>query len=102
MSEFPASEMVNCVDQDLLAAVSELPAGWWWSGGVCSVSCHATIGPDRAYIGQPILNAFDDGFDADLAQPATLAEALRDCIEQAKTALALLACSDLPEQPLPR
>jgi len=87
----PAFEDLRfCLADDLTSAVAKLPKGWWWSGGVCSVSCHASIGPDVAYVGQPMLNAFDDGFHADLAQPATLAEAVRDCIEQAEEAIRAL------------
>lgn len=89
------SDLRFCLADDLAAAVSKLPHGWWWSGGVCSVSCHASIGPDRAYVGQPMLNAFDDGFHADLAQPATLAEAVRACIEQAEEAIRALAAEGL-------
>lgn len=84
------SDLRACLDDDLAAAVAELPEGWWWSGGVCSVSCHASIGPDRAYVGQPMLNAFDDGFHVDLAQPATLAQAVKACIAQAKEAIVAL------------
>jgi hypothetical protein len=64
-------------------AVSELPGGWWFSVGVCSVSCHASIGPDVAYCDKATLIAFDEGFHADIPQPSTVAGALRDCIEQA-------------------
>lgn len=62
----------------------ELP-GWWWSTGSCSVSAHASIGPDR--LGQDAgllaMKTFDDGFHQDLSRPSTCADALNDCIDQA-------------------
>lgn len=87
----PAPEvLVDCLDPGMAAALAQLPVGWWWCGGVCSVSCHASIGPDRAYIPEPMLTAFDSGFNADIGQPATLSEALLDCIAQATAAIAEL------------
>lgn len=71
---------------DLEAAIAEfkkaLP-GWWFTTGTCSVSCDASIGPDRAYIAEPILTIFDEGIHADLPQPSTAAEALRNVTRQA-------------------
>jgi hypothetical protein len=68
---------------------TELP-GWWWTTGNCSVSAHATIGPDVAGPDARLLQIkeFDEGFSADLGQPATPAEALLDALEQAKAAKA--------------
>lgn len=62
----------------------ELP-GWWWSTGSCSVSAHASIGPDIGGTDSHLLplDVVDEGFHADLAQPATCAEALNRCIDQA-------------------
>lgn len=70
----------------------DLP-GWWWSVGACHVSSdatvafkkRATIGPD---ISGPFANVLDDpvcdaGFDCDLLQPSTCAEALNGAIDKA-------------------
>ena len=90
----PAQEaLVDCLDPGIAAALAQLPVGWWWCGGVCSVSCHASIGPDRAYISEPMLTTFDSGFHADIGQPSTLSEALLDCIEQATAAITQLNLS---------
>lgn len=69
----------------------ELP-GWWWSIGVCSVSADASCGPDVKGPDAGLLKhrQFDDGFHADLRQPATCAEALMDVMGQAKAAIAKL------------
>lgn len=63
----------------------ELP-GWWWKVGHCSVSADATIGPDRNGCDAFLLKHkhFDEGFDCALAPPATVADALLNCIERAK------------------
>lgn len=67
----------------------ELP-GWWWSAGRCHLTADATIGPDRTGIDCDLLKwkLFDEGFDAALAPPYTVADALLYVIEQAKTAKA--------------
>lgn len=83
----PPETLAACLDPGMPDALAKLPIGWYWTGGVCSVSCHASIGPDRAYIPQAMLNAFDSGFHADVDQPSTLSEALLDCIEQATAAI---------------
>ena len=73
---------------DLALAVSiierEMP-GWWWSGGVCSVSAHASCGPDAAGPDADLLmiKLFDEGFHADCPQPVQLADALRLAFTQA-------------------
>lgn len=75
---------------DLQAAIAEFHSalpGWWFSVGSCSVSCDASIGPDRAYIAEPILTIFDEGIHADLTQPSTLAAALRQVTAEAVEAL---------------
>lgn len=61
----------------------ELP-GWWWTTGACFLTSHASIGPDRYGPDAGLLqyNEFNHGFDADLEQPSTCAEALNDCIDQ--------------------
>jgi hypothetical protein len=42
--------------------------GWWYSVGDCSVSAHASCGPDRAWEDAALLEdrLFDNGFHADL------------------------------------
>jgi hypothetical protein len=78
----------------LETAIAEFKAklpGWWFSVGECQVSADASCGPTResphiALI--PSDRRFDDGFHADLAQPATMADALRDVMEQALAAIA--------------
>lgn len=62
----------------------ELP-GWWWRIGACSVSADASIGPDRTGPDAVLLGdrRFDEGFHADIKQPALVAEALVSCIDQA-------------------
>lgn len=71
---------------DLLAAIDEfkkaLP-GWWFTIGECSVSCDATVGPDVAHCPKWMLDEFDAGFDCDLRQPSTLADALRGATKKA-------------------
>lgn len=77
---------------DLSAAIAEfaeaLP-GWWFSVGFCGVSRDASCGPDYSRNrNRLVLDAFDDGFHADLDDPkATLADALRCVTKQAKEAL---------------
>jgi hypothetical protein len=52
--------------------------GWWFTCGECSVSAHASCGPDAAGPDAELLSMrlFDQGFDIDLAQPAQPADAL--------------------------
>jgi len=73
----------------LEAAIAEFKAalpGWWYSTGECQVSADASCGPTRE---SPDINLiakdrrFDDGFHADLLQPTTMADALRDVMQQA-------------------
>lgn len=82
--------MLMSQDEDLVAAIADfrrqLP-GWWFTIGECSVSCDATVGPDRARISEPFLSLFDAGFDGDLLQPSTMAAALRGATAQAVEAL---------------
>lgn len=74
-------------------AVSEfkrvLP-GWWFTIGECQVSADASCAPTResehiTLVGKD--RRFDDGFHADLPQPSTMADALRDVQSQAISAL---------------
>lgn len=75
-------------------AISEFKAalpGWWFSVCECQVSCDATCAPTGEVEGWRELcekdKRFDSGFDADLLQPSTLADALRDVMRQALEAL---------------
>lgn len=73
----------------LEAAIAEFKAalpGWWFSVCECQVSADASCAPtsetpDIALIA--LDDRFDSGFHADLPQPATLADALRDVMRQA-------------------
>ncbi len=77
---------------DLESTIAEFKAalpGWWYSVCECQVSCDAscaptTDSPDIALIEKD--PAFDGGFHADIDQPSTLAEALRNVMEQALAA----------------
>lgn len=78
---------------DLLTAVTEFETalpGWWFTVGGCALSRDASCGPDRLQItDEKILNAFHDGFDADLFNTdSTMADALRNVTRQALEALA--------------
>ena len=77
-------------------AIAEFKAalpGYWFTVGECQVSADASCAPTRespdiAYaIDFP---EFDSGFHADLPQPATMADALRDVMVQAIAAKARL------------
>lgn len=74
-------------------AIAEFKAalpGWWFRVGECQVSCDATCAPTREseHIALIPLDArFNHGFDADLPQPSTLAEALRTVQEDALAAI---------------
>lgn len=82
---------------DLEAAISEFKAslpGWWYSVCECQVSCDASCAPttESEHINLittdfqgsgPSECPFDSGFHADLAQPSTLAQALRNVMHQA-------------------
>jgi len=69
---------------------SALP-GWWFSVCECQVSCDASCAPTREspHIDLiPLDDRFNDGFHADLEQPATLADALRTVMAEALAAIA--------------
>jgi len=64
--------------------------GWWFSVCECQVSCDASCAPTKesphvAFVEAG--NEFDGGFHADLPQPSTLADALRDAMNQALAAV---------------
>ena len=71
----------------------ELP-GWLFTLGECQVSCDATVvpmgdGEDADLIAHRDAEPrFDSGFDCDLRQPSTLAEALNGAIDDALEARA--------------
>jgi hypothetical protein len=85
MSDWQAQDQ-----DDLGAAIREfkerLP-GWWYSVCECQVSCDASCAPtvesEHIYLIQGSGDPFDGGFHADLAQPSTLAQALRNVMDQA-------------------
>lgn len=80
----------------LESAITDFKAalpGYWFSVGECQVSADASCGPttESADINLIKLDRiFDDGFHADLPQPATMADALRDVMQQALSARARL------------
>jgi hypothetical protein len=60
--------------------------GWWYSVGECQVSCDASCGPTRESPDIALIEKerrFNDGFHADLLQPSSMADALRDVMAQA-------------------
>ena len=73
----------------LEAAIAEFKAalpGWWFSVCECQVSADASCGPTSESSDVELIpcdDRFDSGFHADLHQPATLAEALRDVMREA-------------------
>jgi hypothetical protein len=77
----------------LEAAIAEFKAalpGWWFTVGECQVSADASCAPtaESSHVSLiPRDRRFDDGFHADLPQPATLAEALADVTAQALAAI---------------
>ncbi|WP_323015812.1 hypothetical protein [Devosia sp.] len=75
---------------DLQMAIAEFKSklpGWWYSLGECQVSCDASCAPtvesEHIHLIERQGDPFDAGFDADLPQPSTLADALRDVMRQA-------------------
>ena len=82
--EAPAAGLETAID-----AFKVVLPGWWFTVGECQVSADASCGPTRESpdIGLiPIDRRFDDGFHADLPQPATMAEALRTVMAQGQNA----------------
>lgn len=79
---------------DLAAAIKEFEAalpGWWFSLGACSVSRHASCGPDVKGVDAALLadRQFDEGFDCDDAD-GSLASSLRNVMRQALAARGVL------------
>ncbi len=95
--EYPwQPEDTSALAQAIARCERELP-GWWWSIGACSVSSDATVKTGRATVGpEPqsklgyILDdpVCDAGFDNDLRQPSSCAEALNGAIDMALEYLA--------------
>ena len=80
----------NDIEASIAVFKAKLP-GWWFSVCECQVSCDASCAPtsESEHIKLAYTDKrFDDGFHADLLQPSSLAEALRDVQQQALTALA--------------
>lgn len=81
----PASEL----EQTIAEFKRALP-GWWYTVGECQVSSDASCGPTRESPHIDLIpknRAFDDGFHVDLPQPASLADALRNVMQQAQDAI---------------
>lgn len=57
------------------AAMKLVPEGYFWTVGKCDLTCHATVGPDRAYFGQEYLVKHEP-IDVDIENPSTPALAL--------------------------
>lgn len=73
-----------------IAAFKDALPGWWFTVGECQVSADASCGPTRESPDIALVEKdrrFDDGFHADLLQPATMADALRDVQRQALAAI---------------
>lgn len=88
-SDWCISDEYDGYEQELAKFAVEFP-GWWLTGGVCSISCHCTIGPDAYGPDAALLSArqFDSGFDADIEQPTRMAVALRSAMDLARVARA--------------
>ena len=93
MTELPATEtecktgFQACDQLDLAQAIKDFRAllpGWWFTVGECSISADASCGPDRTGQDAALLadKLFDNGFHADLPQPSSMANALRDVMGQ--------------------
>lgn len=81
---------------DLSAAIAEFKAalpGWWYSVCECQVSCDASCAPttesEHINLIQVSGDRFDAGFHVDIPQPSTLAEALRNVMQQALSEIAI-------------
>jgi len=80
-----APKYTTSLDAALALAGRVLP-GWWWTAGKCGLTCHASVGPDRAFIAEPDLSKYDAGFHADIPNPSTPAIAL--CVAALKAVAA--------------
>lgn len=77
-------KVTTSLDAALALAERVLP-GWWWTAGRCGLTCHASVGPDSKFIGEPDLSKFDSGFHADVPNPSTPAIALCIAILRAQS-----------------
>jgi hypothetical protein len=87
MSETEKSDW-PIVQSDINAAIAEFQAAlpeWWFSIGVCHVSCDVSCGPDSNGRDAVLLltKTLCDPIRNDYRIPATLAEALRDTMIEA-------------------
>ena len=80
----PLPNYTTSLDAALALAERVLP-GWWWTTGRCGLTCHASVGPDSKFIGEPDLSKFDSGFHADVPNPSTPAIALCIAILRARS-----------------
>ena len=88
MIDWKATPATN-LEQTIADFKAALP-GWWFRIGECQVSADASCGPTRESEHIALVNIdrqFDDGFDADLPQPSSMAEALADVQRQALAAI---------------
>lgn len=81
------------LEEAITAFKRQLP-GWWFTVGECQVSADASCGPTResphiALIAKD--RRFDDGFHADLPQPASMADALEAVTADALAAIEQIA-----------
>lgn len=87
MSTFPWHTGDTEVLKETIKEFEEKLPGWWWTIGSCSVSGHASCGPDSSGPDADLLETGDlafDGFHQDYIGPDdTAADALRDVMEQA-------------------
>lgn len=84
MSLRTSEPVTTSLDAALALAERVLP-GWWWTAGRCGLTCHASVGPDSKFIGEPDLSKFDSGFHADVPNPSTPAIALCIAILRAQS-----------------
>ncbi len=95
------------LEQEIANFKRDLP-GWWFSVGECQVSADASCGPTRESRHIELIQVdprFDDGFHADLPQPASMADALRVvrleatiAVRKANRAAALRTKKDHPHE----
>lgn len=84
MSKWPAVCHQNL--EETVATFKEALPDWWYSVGECQVSCDASCGPTRLSDDiklVPLDSRFNEGFHADLEQPSSVAEALRQVMQEA-------------------
>ena len=88
MTDWKAKPQVD-LERAIVAFKAALP-GWYYSLCECQVSCDARIAPttESPHVALAVHgNPFDEGFEAVLPQPSTLAEALLAAAEDALIAI---------------